>query len=83
MNASVIIRDYEGRVIRRSKNLRGIRDYPCYVERVDMWGAQLGVTWLNGAFTIVNFADANMLRQWVGRRRMFSSAKINDHGVTK
>lgn len=80
----VIIRDTDGCIVSRSKNLRGILDYSRrhIVERVDIWPhvsgtAQLGVTWINGASVITDFQSFTVCRQWCTSRRRFPAAVIH------
>jgi len=79
-----VIRDAGLRVVKKSQNLRGILDYSRAhtVERVDLYGSSrlLGVTWTNGASTVVRFADAKVMRRWVEARKCFKGATINYHG---
>lgn len=75
----IVIYDRDLKPVSRSRNLRGILSYPSQVERVDIWGAQLGVTWTDGASTITDFADPAVLREWVRARRIFRGATITEH----
>lgn len=72
------IRDKYGAVVAHSQNLRGILDYTrrpgITIERADLFGPNkqgggtLGVTWSDGATTLVDFADFDVMRDWVGTR---------------
>lgn len=84
---NVIIRDADGHVVSRSRNLRGILEYSrrVPVERIDIWRnpdetAQLGITWTNGSSTITDFASFNVCKQWCASRRNFSGAPIHIKG---
>lgn len=83
----VIIRDTDGYIVSRSKNLRGIREYlrRHAVERVDIWPhdsgtAQIGVTWANGASVITDFQSFAVCKQWCASRRRFPAAVIHIKG---
>ena len=79
-----VIRDVDSRPVKRSSSLRGIIDYSRNhaVERVDLYDSArlLGVTWANGASTVVPFADAKVLRRWAEARKCFKGATFNYHG---
>jgi hypothetical protein len=75
----IIIYDHDLKAVSRSRNLRGILRYPSPVERVDLWGAQLGVTWTDGASVITTFADPAVLRDWVRARRIFRGVPVTEH----
>lgn len=78
-----VIRDADFRVVKKSQNLRGILDYSRdhAVERVDLYDSErlLGVTWTNGASTVVRFADAKVLRRWAEARKCFRGAAFKYH----
>jgi hypothetical protein len=75
----IIIRDINGRSVRRSKNLRGILEYcrTCQVERVDLFGPNrdgegvLGVTWADGSTCVTDFASYRLMAEWAKARRAF------------
>lgn len=72
----ITIYDRDLKAVRRSRNLRGIIEYPSSVERVDVWTSQLGVTWTDGSSTIIDFADHGVLLDWIKARRMFRGVPI-------
>lgn len=78
-----VIYDADLRVVKKSKNLRGILDYSRThtVERVDVYQSArlLGVTWTNGASTVVQFADAKVMRRWAEARKCFKGAVFKYH----
>lgn len=72
------IRDINNKVVRRSKNLRGIRDYArtSRVLRISvnddgMGGGVLRVTYYAGETVRANFASIEVLHTWV--RRWYSA----------
>lgn len=78
----IIIRDQEGTVVSRSKNLRGIRDYSRHneVERIDLYpGPQMGVAWRNGSTSIMDWADPAVMQQWAKRFSHHVNAPIHQH----
>ena len=79
-----VIHDAGLRVVKKSQNLRGILDYSRAhtVEGVDLYESArlLGVTWTNGASTVVRFADAKVMRRWAEARKCFQGATFNYHG---
>lgn len=78
-----VIRDADFRIVKRSHNLRGILEYSRShaVERVDLYSSArlFGVAWMDGATTLVQFADANVMRQWAETRKCFKGAEFKHH----
>jgi len=78
-----VIRDADFRPVKRSSSLRGILDYSRdhAVERVELYESALllGVTWANGASTLVSFADAKVMRRWAEARKCFKGATFKYH----
>ena len=71
----IFIRDYDGEVIARSKNLRGINDrcrkVPGAQAKIAVLGdwAVVDVTWPDGSFAVVHFASASVARQFAATKR--------------
>ena len=73
-----------GRIIRRSKNLRGMRDYArvARVVRVfanpcpkNPYNGKLQVVYANGAVSCAHFADYACMLEWLCNRRTWRTAK--------
>ena len=87
----VIIRNTGGRVVSRSKNLRGIVDYArnhAKPNRVDIWqnrdgSAQLGIVFADDATVITDFASFEVCRSYVARSRACKSAAVHIHTYDK
>jgi hypothetical protein len=86
----VTIRDRDMRIVSTSRNLRGILGFSRthVVERIDIWpgaagGAQLGITWMDGASCITDFASFTLCKDWVSRRRVFFGAQVVVHATAK
>lgn len=76
---TVIIRNAEFRIVAQSRNLRGIIDYSRShaIERIDLYkGPQLGISWVDGASCITDFADVTVMHKWIER---FKGVPIHDH----
>lgn len=77
-----IIKD--AKVIRRSRNLRGLLDYPRhfsrYVRRVSIEphsnGGRLSVFYADGAFASADFASFSVLQGWLRSRRSWHGAEL-------
>lgn len=72
-----IIKD--GKVVARSKNLRGIYDYNRNKSHVVFYrqkGKELYVRFNDGAEVTTQFADASVLRDWLLKTRMFWHAQF-------
>lgn len=70
---TVEIKDSRGRVIRRSKNLRGVSAHArgfrfCDVHTLTQDGCTLHVHYANGDTCETHFADASVLRGWINNR---------------
>lgn len=91
MKENPVIRDRYGASVARGQNLRVLFDYVrnnnVFVERVDLFGPNkfgggtLGVTFSNGATTLVDFVDFGVMKKWVdqrtkGKRALFGAAEI-------
>ena len=76
----VRIRNAEGDIIRRSKNLRAIIEHnrKVVVASVHLFpamigtGGLLGVTWIDGSDTITDFASYTVMLAWVKARKAFA-----------
>jgi hypothetical protein len=87
----VLIRDADFRVVRTSRNLRGIIGYSRThaVERVDIYpsshdcSAQLGIAWADGATCITDFASFEICKNWCAARRAFPKATIHTREGSK
>jgi hypothetical protein len=73
-----------GRIIRKSKNLRGMRDYAriARVVRVfanpcpkNTYNGKLQVVYANGAVSCAHFADYTCMLEWLANRRSWRTAK--------
>lgn len=73
-----------GKVIRRSRNLRGVLEYPRhfsrYVQRVSIEphsnGGRLSVFYADGAFASADLADFAVLQDWLRSRRSWYGAEL-------
>lgn len=71
----IFIRDYDGDVIGRSKNLRGINDRCCKVPGAQAKIAVLGdwavvdVSWPDGSFAVAHFASVSVARKYAASKR--------------
>lgn len=87
---TVEIRDALGRVIRTSKNLRGILRYPgsrslVYIKEVrvtplERLKGRLEVTWSDGAYAVTEFASHSVLCDWLRSRRSWYGAEVLHNG---
>ena len=78
------IYDEDCNIVKTSSSLRGIIDYSrrVPVKTVKLFSAApalgvapaLAVEWVDGAATIVRFADATVMRRWAEARRCFKGA---------
>ena len=71
----IIIRDYDGDVIARSKNLRGINDRCRKVPGAKPWvysknnSTVVDVTWPDGSFAVVVFASDILAYKYAATKR--------------
>jgi hypothetical protein len=70
------IRDADGHIIKRSNNLRGIREYVGHniirvlsIDRIGQWEGKLCILFENGASYETNFACFDVLKGFVQRWR--------------
>ena len=83
----MIMIENNGRIVRKSKNLRGILDYSrsCSVVRVELTklpddaGSML-VIFHNGATSRANFASFSIMQRWVDSRRSWN-CEIVDYSI--
>ena len=77
------IYDEEGRVVKASSSLRGIIEYsrrtPVKVVRLFHTVPALGIEWVDGARTLVRFADDAVMRRWAETRRCFKGAAVRHY----
>ncbi len=77
------IYDEAGRIVKESSSLRGIIDYsrrvPVKVVRLFHAVPALGVEWVDGATTLVQFADDAVMRRWAEARRCFKGAAFRHY----
>ena len=83
-NRAVQIYDVNGKVIQKSRNLRGILDYSrknvpdlIVVNKVSGTSGEANVDfhWSNGSYAAVSFASFDVAKSWV-KRRALSGARI-------
>ena len=77
------IYDEDGRIVKTSSSLRGIIEYsrrtPVKVVRLFHANPALGVEWVDGATTLVQFADDAVMRRWAEARRCFRGAAFRHY----
>ena len=75
----------DGKVVARSKNLRGIYDYRrkqrARIEFYQIEGTKLHVRFIDKATVDTEFADASVLLDWVSKCRLFRSAEFKIIGA--
>jgi hypothetical protein len=88
-----VIRDRDGNIIQRSKNLAGIRRYVAgkhgfrpqikvlSIDRIDRWSeGKLCILFANGASYETNFASFGVLKSWVRNWRRVYGAPLLMNG---
>ena len=77
------IYDEDGRLVKTSSSLRGIIEYsrrtPVSVVRLFHTDIMLSVEWVDGATTLVQFADDAVMRRWAEARRCFKDAAFRHY----
>jgi hypothetical protein len=85
---SIEIRDQSGKVIGRSRNLRGIRAYVgkhivkvCAIDQIGQWEGKLLVLFESGASCETNFASWTVLKMFVRNWRNMWGAPLRVNGI--
>lgn len=77
------IYDEDCNIVKTSSSLRGIIEYsrrtPVKAVRLFHANAQLGVEWVDGAMTSVQFANDAVMCRWVETRRCFKGATFKHY----